>query len=214
MTIWSTRLAGIAGILSVLVMIPAYVVGTPDRPSSLAEADRYFADSAAFVVANGTVPVLHVFFFLFLLGGLVTWLRTAEDEPTAGPTTALAGGLTFIVLTAAGFCAEVLAPAVITRFGVGDPGSDLAASSLMLAVWLYHYCQVGASVMIIATAAVGARTGLLPRWAVIVALVLAVLTLLHVWLGAWSAYAGLLAIALISVLMVLSEPGRRAVPAL
>ncbi len=213
MNIWSTRLAGIAGVLSALVMIPAYVVGTPDRPVSVAEADRYFADSAAFVLANGAVPVLHVFFFLFLLGGLVTWLRSAETQPTAGPMTALAGGITFITLTAAGFCAEVLAPAAILRFGPSEPTSDLATASLMLAVWLYHYCQVGASVLIIATAAVGARTGLLPRWAVVASLVLAVLTLLHVWLGAWSAYAGLIWILLISALMILSEQNRRPVTA-
>jgi hypothetical protein len=35
---------------------------------------------------------------------------------------------------------------------------------LALATWLYHYCQVGASVMISATSLLALTTGVLPRW--------------------------------------------------
>lgn len=204
MNIWSARIAGIAGLLSALVMIPAYVVGTPDRPGSDADVTRYYADSAAFVAANGILPLLHTFLFLFFLGGLVALLRGAGDRYAAGAWTALAGGVTFIVLSSAGFAAEVVAPAMVLRFELDGPNLEIARATLILAVWLYHSCQIGAAVMITATSLVAAQSGILPRWVVLLGAVAAVLTLLHTWIPLVAAIAGLLWIVLLSLLLILT----------
>lgn len=210
MNIWSARIAGIAGVLSALAMIPAYVVGTPDRPGSDVDITRYYADSTAFIAANGILPLLHTFLFLFFLGGLVSLLRDAGDRYAPGVHTALAGGITFIVLTSAGFAAEVVAPAMVLRFGADAPNQEIAMASLTLAVWLYHYCQVGAAVMITATSLVAAQSGVLPRWAVLLGAVAAVLTLLHTWIPLVAALAGLAWIVLISLLLIMSTDRRPA----
>ncbi|HKH77111.1 MAG TPA: hypothetical protein VKA51_09160 [Rubrobacteraceae bacterium] len=58
------RLGGLFGLVSALVMIPAYLVGYPDAPGSLAEADLYFdAGPGAFVFFNGVLPLFHVLLF-------------------------------------------------------------------------------------------------------------------------------------------------------
>ncbi len=147
--------------------------------------------------------------FLFFLGGLVSLLRDAGDRYAAGAWTALAGGVTFIVLTSAGFAAEVLAPAMVLRFGLDGPNVETAMASLTLAVWLYHYCQAGAAVMITATSLVAAQSGLLPRWVVLLGAVAAVLTLLHTWITLVAAFAGLVWIVLISLLLIKSVADRR-----
>ena len=75
------RLGGLFGLLSALVMIPAYLVGYPDAPGSLAEADLYFdAGPGAFLFSNGVLPLFHVFFFLWFLGVLRRTIRRAEGE--------------------------------------------------------------------------------------------------------------------------------------
>ncbi len=59
------RLGGLFGLVSALVMIPAYLVGTPNAPGSLAEANSYFdAGPGAFLLFNGVLPLFQVFFFL------------------------------------------------------------------------------------------------------------------------------------------------------
>src|SRR5918997_1718209 len=63
------RLGGIFGVLSVVLMIPAYLVGHPDAPGSPVEAQTYFeAGVNTFVFSNGVLPLFHVFFFLLFLG--------------------------------------------------------------------------------------------------------------------------------------------------
>ena|SRR3712207_1517218 len=64
------RLGGIFGLLSVVAMIPAYLVGSPDLPSSPEEAGSYFEEGlGTFVFFNGVLPLLHV--LLGLVAALV-----------------------------------------------------------------------------------------------------------------------------------------------
>jgi hypothetical protein len=197
------RLGGLFGLVSALVMIPAYLVGTPDAPGSLAEANSYFdAGPGAFVFFNGVLPLFHVFFFLWFLGVLRGVLRGAEGEGGVLSTVALAGGIAFAALTSAGFAAEILYPAALLRFEGYDQADGLALASLALATWLYHYCQVGASVMILATSLAALTTGVLPRWLALAGLVVALLTLLHFLLPLLGALAGLAWIAVVSALML------------
>ena len=72
------RLGGFSGLLAVVSMIPAYLVGYPGAPGSLLEAQTYFdAESGMFVFSNGVLPLFHVFFFLLFLGVLYGLLRSA-----------------------------------------------------------------------------------------------------------------------------------------
>ena len=197
------RLGGLFGLVSALVMIPAYLVGTPDAPGSLAQANSYFdAGPGAFLLFNGVLPLFHVFFFLWFLGVLRGVLRGAEGEGGVLSSVALAGGIVFAALTSAGFAAEILYPATLVRFEGYDQADGLAFASLALATWLYHYCQVGASVMISATSLAALTTGVLPRWLALAGLVVALLTLLHFLLPLLGALAGLAWIAVVSALML------------
>ena len=197
------RLGGVFGLPAVVVMIPAYAVGSPDAPGSLVEAASYFdAGPGAFVFANGVLPLMHVFFFLWFLGVLRGVLRRVEGEAGALSSAALAGGIVFAALSAAGFAAEILYPATVLRFEGYDQDDGLAYASLALSSWLYHYCQVGASVLVGATSLLALRTGVLPRWLALAGLVVALLTLLHFLLPLLGALAGLLWIAAVSALML------------
>jgi hypothetical protein len=74
------RLGGVSGLLAVVAMIPAYLVGYPDAPGSPLEAQAYFRGGlGTFVFSNGVLPLLHVFFLLFL-GVLYGMLRSVGDE--------------------------------------------------------------------------------------------------------------------------------------
>ena len=98
------RLGGIFGLLSVVAVIPAYLVGSPDAPGSPEEAGSYFEEGlGTFVFFNGVLPLLHIFFFILFLGVLYGLLRGAEEDGDRGggggggvrgalPAAALAGG--------------------------------------------------------------------------------------------------------------------------
>ena len=207
------RLGGIFGLVSVVAMIPAYLVGYPDAPSSPEEAGSYFEEGlGTFVFSNGVLPLFHIFFFILFLGVLYGLLRGAEedgDDRGAGgavrgalPAAALAGGILFAALEATGFTAEILFPAALQRFGVFEPDAAFVLVSLTLSSWLYHFCQIGASAMVFVTSLVALNTGVLPRWLALAGFVVALLTFLHVLLPLVAALVGLLWIAAVSVLML------------
>ena len=200
------RLGGICGLLFVLLMVPAYVVGYPDAPpptSGPEDVVGYFGSAqGTFVLANGVLAVFSTFFFLWFLGALSGLVRNAESDETGFSSAVLAGGTLFIVLSCAGYAAEVLYPATLMRFESFAPSAQPAFTSLVLSAWLYHFCQAGAAVMVTATSLVALRTGVLPRWVALAGLVVALLTLLHFLLPLLGALAGLLWVAVVSVLML------------
>jgi hypothetical protein len=208
----AVRLGGIFGLLAVVVMIPAYLVGYPDAPGSPEEASAYFgAGVGTFVFFNGVLPLFHVFFFILFLGVLYGVLRNAEDGAQGGggglPAAALAGGIVFAALSAAGFAAEILYPATLQRFGVLEPDAQFVLVSLTLSSWLYHFCQAGASALVVVTSVVALETGVLPRWLALAGLVVALLTLLHFLVPLLAALVGLLWIAAVSMLMLTGGVG-------
>jgi hypothetical protein len=165
------------------------------------------------VLANGVLAVFSTFFFLWFLGALHGLIRGAEDQKEVGglSSAAVAGGTLFIALSCAGYAAEVLYPATLMRFETFDPGAETAFTSLVLATWLYHFCQAGAAVMITATSLAALGTGVLPRWLALVGFVVALLTLLHFLLPLVGALAGLSWVALVSGLMLVGS-GRASSP--
>ncbi len=209
----AARLGGIGGILYVVLFIPAYIVGTPDSPNGTATDQGvfdYFAEGiGAFLFFNGWLPIFAFFFLLWFLGALHGVLRSAEGEVEGGwlSSVALVGGLVFATLSYAGVAVEIVHPATLSRFEDFEPDSQLVFTSLALASWLYHFCQVGTSVLVTATSLLALRTGVLPRWLALAGFVIALLALLHFLIPLLGALAGLLWIAVVSVLMLIGSVG-------
>lgn len=199
----ATRIGGLCGVASALVIIPAYLVGSPETPASGSEALRYFDSAASFLTANGSLPLLHLLFGLVFIGVLVAVLRNAAG-PAGAVYIALIGGAVFLTLTAAGLAAEVAVPAAIVQFN-DITVTDYAQPFLALSFWLYHYSQIGSAALIFATAFVVWRTGALPKWTVILA-VLGVPALLHAWLGLPSAYCTVAWFGLTGLVLLLLPP--------
>ena len=205
------RLGGICGLLFVLLMVPAYAVGYPDAPtstSSAREAVGYFGASPdSFVLFNGTLAVFSTFFFLWFLGALHGVLRRAEGEAGGLASAVLAGGTAFIVLSCAGYTAELIYPATLMRFENFVPDAQRVFEALALSSWLYHFCQAGAAVMVSAASLIVLTTGVMPRWLALVGLVVTLLTLLHFLLPLIGALSGLVWVALASALMLAGSGG-------
>ncbi len=94
------RLGGNCGPLFVVLMVPAYVVGYPDAPTSTTSAREvlgYFgASPGTFVFFNGTVALFSTFFFLWFLGVLYGVLRRVEGVDGVLSSIVLEGGILFI----------------------------------------------------------------------------------------------------------------------
>jgi hypothetical protein len=199
----TTRLGGLFGVASAAAVIPAYLAGSPETPKSPSDAHAYFDSVASFLTANGTLPLLHLLFGLAFLGVLVSILRSAAG-PTGAVYVAVTAGAVFFALTAAGLAAEVAIPASIDRFGDVSV-AEYSQPFLALAVWLYHYSQIGSAALIFATAYVVWRTGVLPKWSAALA-VLGVLPLVHTWVGLPAAYSTVAWFGLMGLLMLTIPP--------
>jgi hypothetical protein len=197
------RLGGLCGLVSAATVIPAYLAGSPERPNSPQQAHDYFDRAASFLIANGTLPLAHLFFGIVFLGVLVSVLRTATG-PNPAVYIALLGGGLFLALTAAGLAAEVAIPAAIVRFNDVSVG-DYAQPFLGLSVWLYHYSHIGSATLIFATAYIVWRTGVLPKWSAALA-ILGIPPLLHTWIGLPGAYSMVLWVALTGLVMLAIPP--------
>jgi hypothetical protein len=200
------RLGGICGLLFAVLMVPAYVVGYPDAPTSTSGAREvlgYFgASPGTFVFFNGTVVLFSAVFFLWFLGVLYGVLRRAEGVDGALSSIVLAGGILFITLSCAGYAAVITHPATLERFVNYVPDAQRAFESLALSAWLYDFCQVGDAVMVSAASLVVLGSGILPRWLAWVGFLVAALTLLHFLIPLVGALSGLVWVALVSALML------------
>jgi hypothetical protein len=197
----------------VVLFIPAYIVGSPDAPNR-ASTDQgvfdYFAEGVgAFLFFNGVLTIFALFFLLWFLGALYGVLRSAEGDEEGGwlSSAALVGGIVFATLSYAGVSVEIVHPATLSRFEDFEPDPQLVFMTLALASWLYHFCQVGTSVLATATSLLALRTGILPTWMAYVGFVVALLALLHFLIPLLGALAGLLWIAVVSVLMLTGSVG-------
>jgi hypothetical protein len=209
----AARLGGIGGILYVVLFVPAYIVGYPDSPNR-ASTDQsvfdYFAEGVgAFLFFNGVLTIFAFFFLLWFLGALHGVLRSAEGDEEGGwlSSAALVGGIVFATLSYAGVAVEIVHPATLSRFEDFEPDPQLVFTTLALASWLYHFCQVGTAVLAAATSLLALRTGVLPTWVAWLGFVIAVLALLHFLIPLLGALAGLLWIAVVSVLMLIGSVG-------
>ena len=74
---------------------------------------------------------------------------------------------------------------------------------LALAVWLYHYSQLGAAAMILSSSISIWRTGVLPKWASALG-IFGILPLLHTWIPLAAAISTLIWVALIGLVMLIA----------
>ena len=84
-----------------------------------------------------------------------------------------------MALSWAGVAVEVRYPAASTRLVNLQPDAKLAFLTLVVSSWLYHFCQIGTSVLVSVTSLVALRTGVLPGWLAWAGFVVALLALLH-----------------------------------
>jgi hypothetical protein len=199
MSATGNRIGGLFGLASAALIIPAYLVGSPETPRTGTGAQNYFDSASTFLTANGTLPLLHILFGVVFLGVLISALRQAAG-PSGAVYVALIGSAVYLTLTAAGLAAEVAVPAAIAQF------NDLTVVAysqpfLALSLWLYHFSQIGSAALIFATSYIVWRTAVLPRWTALLA-VLGILPLLHTWMGLYAAYSTILWIALMSLLLL------------
>ncbi len=68
------RLGGLFGVASAAAVVPAYLVGSPERPKSPTDAHDYFGRAASFLSANGTLPLLHTWIGLPGAYSMIVWL--------------------------------------------------------------------------------------------------------------------------------------------
>jgi len=197
----ATRIGGAFGILSVLMVIPAFLVRSPEAPRNFGSANRYYNEANWFVVANGQFPLLHTLFGIVFVGALISMLFRAVG-PRAEIFIALTGGILWLVLTAAGLAAEVAYPSAVMRFGHQDV-TNASHTMLTLSTWLYHYCQLGAAAMILSSSISIWRTGVLPKWACALG-ILGVPPLLHTWIGVPAAVSTLVWVVLIGFVMLVA----------
>ena len=205
-----TRIGGACAVLAALVVVPAYVVGSPETPRTAEDIGRYFDGAPSFLTANGTLPLLHVLLCLVFLGSLVAVLRSVAPG-SVSVYVVLGAGCTFVGLTAVGLAAEVAVPAAIVTFG-DVTVAQYSRPFLGLAIWVYHFSQVTAALMIGATGLLIWRTSVLPRFAAAFS-VLGVVSLLHLWLGVFSAYATIVWLILIGLVMLARPPSPATRPA-
>jgi hypothetical protein len=200
------RLGGVSGVLYVVLLIPAYVVGFPtivEQQTSAQEVIGYFnIGQNAYLITNGLLVIFSAFFFVWFLGILYGVLQRAEGERGGISVVALAGGVMYVALACAAVTAEIGYPATVARFENFQQDAQLVFTSLVLSSWLYHFCQVGTSVLVSAASLVALRTGILPGWLVWAGFAVALLALLHFLFPLLGSLVGLLWVAVVSVLMV------------
>ena len=207
------RLGGVAGLVAALALAPAYIVGTPDTPTTPEEAAAYYETAELFLTFNGVVPLLHSLSFLVFLGVLVALLRAAPRAPQWAAFAAIGGGIMYVALCAAGFVAEITYPATVSRFPEAADASEWPLFMLIMSVWLYHFCQIGTAVLMIGTAVVAFKTDVLPSWYAWITVAFAVVAILHVLgsvvpsFGLFSGVAGVAWLALTSGVLFVAGRG-------
>lgn len=173
------RLAGVAGLVAALSLVPGYLIGSPDVPATPEAAATYYEAAGAFILVNGFVPLLFTLGFIVFLAVIISLLRAAPRAPQWATNVALIGGIIALVMTSIGIAVEVVFPIAVSRFPEVASATEFPLLALMLAVWLYHLGHIGYALVMIGIAVVALATDVLPRWYAWVTVVLAVVALLH-----------------------------------
>ena len=170
------RLAPLTGVVFVVLLLVGVGFTTFSGPEYPAPADEildHYTDNSARVWVGSYLGMLAVFFFLWFVGSLRSFLRPAEGGTGRLSAVAFGGGVAAGALYLASFTMSLTA-----AFRADEPGGigeqaattlfDLGGSLFVAAV------PMALAVVLAATAFVGFRTAVLPAWLVWVTAVIAV----------------------------------------
>jgi hypothetical protein len=165
------RFAPLAGLLFVLLLVVAVIVGgeTPDADDSLQKVVEYWNDNkdqniaASIIAAIATVP------FLWFAGVLRSVLAAAEGLPTRLASTAWGGA----ILTAAGWL-MIVAFNFVAADTAGDVEPAVTQTFSVLQADFFFPLAIGASVFLLASGLAIVRFGVLRSWLGWAAIVLGV----------------------------------------
>ncbi len=158
------------------------------------------------MLLNRIIPIAHVVAFLLFLAVLLAVVQNAFISRAA----VLGGGVAMVTLAAAGFAAEIVYPATASPFTDVELEDGLPVLALTLAVWLYHFAQAAGAVMMIGVAVASIVGRVFPVWFGWLSVAFVIVALLHTWLGVWSAWASLVQLVLVSLMLMV--PRRQPVP--
>ena len=156
------RLDAATGIVAVVFFIAGFVVpGTPPKANDTAQqVTSFFIDKRSDILVAGLLLCIGSIAFLWWLGSLRSYLRSAEGGEGRLSAAAFGGGIAGIAVLVAGVC--TLSAAVFEAARLGDLVLNRAlfdASGFM-----FTAAGVGFTVLLGAASCSAARSGALPPW--------------------------------------------------
>ena len=168
------RLAPLTGVVYVVLLLVGIIIsGDPWWRTPADEIVDHYTDDSTRVWVGSYFGMLAVFFFLWFVGSLRSFLRPAEGGTGRLSAVAFGGGVTAGALYLARFTMSTTAAFRAERHG--GIGSDMATTLFDLGGLLFRAAvPMALAVLLAATAVVGFRTAVLPTWLVWVTAVIAV----------------------------------------
>jgi uncharacterized membrane protein len=204
----SIEAAAIAGIVCAVGWSLALrgLLAAPGLGADDAEIRRFYDDAGNATAAMVWLQVLVVSSIAFLWFVGVVRGRIGDQEPRLVGTVFFGGSILLAALLFLG-ASLLAAPAVMVAVGdsAPDPGATAllrAAAAVVLTVFLP---RVGTLVML-STASLGRATGALPRWLVVVSVVVGVLELVNVTVSTPTIFLVPAWIALVSIVLLVRRP--------
>jgi len=160
------RAAGVAGLLfSVLLTTALVLLGLNPLSRADVEPDGSVRVNGAWLVALYLIPFAGIAFLWFMA---VLRRRVGRMEDQFFATVFLGSGLLFIAML---FAADAAASSVIATAGQGDKAgtaSTLALGEALSKTLFYVFAIKMAGVFMLVSSNIGRRTGVIPRWFIIV----------------------------------------------
>lgn len=155
------RLGAAAGMVFVALMVVAqFIVPTPPRLSELDKIATYAADNRQGLLTSAYLNGLSAIFALWFIGSIRSTLRRAEGERGRLSSVAFGGGVAAVVVALFG---ALMMTEVAFR---ANQAVDLTSLRLLTDLSLLAYTAIWFPVaaLVLATAVVSIRTGVLPVW--------------------------------------------------
>jgi uncharacterized membrane protein len=204
----SIEAAAIAGIVCAVGWSLALrgLLAAPGLGADEAEIRRFYADAGNATAAMVWLQVLVVSSIAFLWFVGVVRGRIGDQEPRLVGTVFFGGSILLATLLFLG-ASLLAAPAVMVA--VGDTAPDPGATALLrgaAAVVLSVFLPRVATLVMLSTASLGRATGALPRWLVVLSVVVGVFELVNVTVSTPTVFLVPTWIALVSVVLLVRRP--------
>ena len=194
-------LTGLAGAVLFAIGNAIWATEQPQAGDPPAELLAFYEDTADRIVVGGSLSLVAIALFLVFASGFRRTLTRADGDDVLG--TAAFGGV--LLALAAGLGAETINLTGALRANDGDLTPELAQSLFEISYVLgYNAAGVGFAVFAIATAAVGWRRALLPRWLALATFAVGIAMLTP--LVSWALLVGIPLLAVIAIQLLRSAP--------